>query len=288
MDRSKGLLRRKGLLLAQPSTSWVMPRKTFIETLALDVVLTGVAVLGEVAHRRGDGEEVELPDVRELGRTILDQSTAPLIKDLAYEQTKVVLARIAERRLGDSDPYIAKRLAADLSMATREAYEESLEQRTAMRAAPPASATFGERLAARVDASREFALDLGVAPTALATAAHAIVDVAELVVTQLWYRWQRRRIEAATSASASGDAAAGALIRKGGKEGELVALDSRIKPLGECAKSAAYALLRAAAGGGCEIIAGSTGVLILPGLGSYLTLLRELLLPHIGLPALRV
>lgn len=86
MDRSKGLLRRKGLLLAQTSSSWVMPRKTFIETLALDVVLTGVAVLGEVAHRRGDGEEVELPDVRELGRTIVDQSTAPLIKDLAYEQ----------------------------------------------------------------------------------------------------------------------------------------------------------------------------------------------------------
>lgn len=262
-------------------------------------------------------------------------------------------------------------------MATREAYEESLEKRTSMRAAPPSTATFGERLAARVDASREFALDLGVAPTALATAAHAIVDVAELVVTQLWYRWQRRRIEAAAAAGSDGAVAAGALIRKGGKEGELVQLESRIKPLSECAKSAAYALLRAAAGenggstaalaphpfhrrcarmagaparyarlyhscgrhrafdaaviahccgrhragrllphritlspprqlcrrcrcrcliihrlcsagGGCEIIAGSTGVLILPGLGSYLTLLRELLLPHIGLPALRV
>lgn len=182
---------------------------------------------------------------------------------------------------------------ADLSAATREAYDESLATRTAMRGAAPASASFGERLAARVDASREFALDLGVAPTALASAAHAVVDVAELIVTQLWYRWQRRRIEAASASGSSGSgpdasAAPGALARKGGKEGELVQLDSRIKPLGECAKSAAYALLRAAAGGGCEIIAGSAGVLLLPGLGSYLTLLRELLLPHLGLPALRL
>lgn len=95
MEKSKGLLRRKGLLLAKTSSSWVIPRKTFIETLALDVVLTGVAVLGEVAHRRGDGEEVEVPDARELARTIFDQSTAPVIKDLAYEQVRSAIHRVA-------------------------------------------------------------------------------------------------------------------------------------------------------------------------------------------------